>query len=123
MYLIRHGDLKNFTPEEIEIIANIARYHRKGAPKLKHEAYAALSPRARKIVYTGAALLRIADGLDRSHSSVVRDVRCRANGGDKNLKCIVSTRWDAQLELWGAKRKREMFEKVFKRDVTFEVQR
>jgi exopolyphosphatase/guanosine-5'-triphosphate,3'-diphosphate pyrophosphatase len=125
MYLIRHGDLKNFTPEEVEIIANIARYHRKSPPKLKHEAYGKLSPRARKIVYTGAALLRIADGLDRSHSSVVRDVRCRPNGNHdgKELRCVVSTRWDAQLELWGAKRKREMFEKVFKRNVTFEVQR
>jgi exopolyphosphatase/guanosine-5'-triphosphate,3'-diphosphate pyrophosphatase len=123
MYLIRHGDLKNFTTEEIEIIANIARYHRKSPPKMKHEAYAKLSPRARKIVTTGAALLRIADGLDRSHSSVVRDIRCRPNGDGKDLKCVISTRWDAQLELWGAKRKREMFEKVFKRDVTFEVQR
>jgi exopolyphosphatase/guanosine-5'-triphosphate,3'-diphosphate pyrophosphatase len=121
MYLIRHGDLKNFTPEEVEIIANIARYHRKSTPKLKHEAYARLSPRAKRIVSTGAALLRLADGLDRSHANVVRDVRCRPAG--KELKCVVSTRWDAQLELWGAKRKREMFEKVFKRDITFEVAR
>jgi exopolyphosphatase/guanosine-5'-triphosphate,3'-diphosphate pyrophosphatase len=121
MYLIRHGDLKNFSPEEIEIVANIARYHRKSGPKQKHDGYANLSPRGKMIVRTGAALLRIADGLDRSHSSVVRDVRCRVAG--KEVKCVVSTRWDAQLELWGAKRKREMFEKVFKRDMTFEVTR
>ena len=121
MYLIRHGDLKSFTPEEIEIIANIARYHRKTAPKQKHEGYASLSPRAKMIVRTGAALLRIADGLDRSHANVVRDVRCKV--GTKDVKCLVSTRWDAQLELWGAKRKREMFEKVFKRDLTLEVAR
>jgi exopolyphosphatase/guanosine-5'-triphosphate,3'-diphosphate pyrophosphatase len=123
-YLIRHGDLKNFTAEEIEIIAHIARYHRKSAPKQKHETYAKLSPRARTIVRVGAALLRIADGLDRSHASVVRDIKCRTSSGeDKAVKCTVSTRWDAQLELWGAKRKREMFEKVFKRDISFEVTR
>jgi exopolyphosphatase/guanosine-5'-triphosphate,3'-diphosphate pyrophosphatase len=122
-YLIRHGDLKNFTSEEVEIVAHIARYHRKSAPKQKHETFARLSPRARTIVRVGAALLRIADGLDRSHASVIRDVRCRTGGEDKAVKCTVSTRWDAQLELWGAKRKREMFEKVFKRDISFEVAR
>jgi exopolyphosphatase/guanosine-5'-triphosphate,3'-diphosphate pyrophosphatase len=121
MYLIRHGDLKNFTPEEVEIIAHIARYHRKSQPKAKHESYASLSPRGKTVVRVGAALLRIADGLDRSHANVVRDVRCRTGG--KDVKCLVSTRWDAQLELWGAKRKRQMFEKVFKRGITIEVAR
>jgi exopolyphosphatase/guanosine-5'-triphosphate,3'-diphosphate pyrophosphatase len=121
MYLILHGDLKSFLPEEIEIIANIARYHRKTPPKQKHEPFAALSPRAKKIVCTGAALLRLADGLDRSHANVVRDVRCRVDG--KEIKCLVTTRWDAQLELWGAQRKRELFEKVFKRPIVFEITR
>jgi len=121
MYLIRHGDLKNFTAEEVEIIANIARYHRKTIPKDKHEGYAALSPRAKKIVDAGAALLRLADGLDRSHASVVKDLKCRTGG--KEVKCVVNTKWDAQLELWGAKRKRELFEKVFKRPISFEVGR
>ena len=121
MYLIRHGDLKSFLPEEIEIIANIARYLRKSAPKQKHQSVAARSPRAKKIVCTGAALLRLADGLDRSHASVIRDLRCRIDG--KEIKCMVKTRWDAQLEIWGAKRKRELFEKVFKHPVSFEVAR
>jgi exopolyphosphatase/guanosine-5'-triphosphate,3'-diphosphate pyrophosphatase len=121
MYLIRHGDLKNFAAEEIEIIAHIARYHRKSAPKQKHESFAALSPRARTIVRTGAALLRLADGLDRSHANVVRDLRCRVDG--KEVKCTVKTRWDAQLEIWGARRKRQLFEKVFKRPIVFEIAR
>jgi exopolyphosphatase/guanosine-5'-triphosphate,3'-diphosphate pyrophosphatase len=121
MYLIRHGDLKNFLPEEVEIIANIARYHRKAAPSKKHESYNALSPRAKRIVCAGAALLRLADGLDRSHANVVRDLRCRVNGND--VKCAIKTRWDAQLEIWGAKRKRELFEKVFKRPIVFEIAR
>jgi exopolyphosphatase/guanosine-5'-triphosphate,3'-diphosphate pyrophosphatase len=122
MYLILHGDLKNFLPEEIEIIAHIARYHRKAAPSKKHESYNALSPRAKKIVCTGAALLRLADGLDRSHAGVVRDIRCRVVDG-KSVKCSIKARWDAQLEIWGAKRKRELFEKIFKHPVVFEVAR
>jgi exopolyphosphatase/guanosine-5'-triphosphate,3'-diphosphate pyrophosphatase len=120
-YLIEHGGLKSFTPEEISIIANIARYHRKAEPKLKHPPYAKLSPTARKIVDVGAALLRVADGLDRSHSSVVRDVKCRPN--EKDIKCVVTTKWDAQLEAWGAARKAKMFEKVFRRAINFEVVR
>ncbi len=121
MYLIQNGDLKNFTDEEIEIIANIARYHRKSPPKAKHANYANLSPRGKEIVRVGAALLRLADGLDRSHSSIVRDLKCR-NGG-KELKCVLHAKWDAQLEVWAASRKSEMFEKVFKRPITFEVSR
>ena len=122
MYLIRHGDLKGFAGEEIEIIANIARYHRKAPPSKRHDAYDALSPRSKKVVCAGAALLRLADGLDRSHANVVRDVRCRLVDG-RDVKCAVKTRWDAQLEIWGAKRKRELFEKVFKHPITFEVAR
>lgn len=122
MYLIQHGDLKGFVPEEIEIISQIARYHRKSLPKLKHQGYAALPARAKKIVSTGAALLRLADGLDRSHANVVKDVKCRIFGS-KSVKCTIHTRWDAQLELWAARRKSELFEKVFKRAIAFEVSR
>jgi exopolyphosphatase/guanosine-5'-triphosphate,3'-diphosphate pyrophosphatase len=120
-YLIRNGDLKPFSPQEVEIIAQIARYHRKSVPRQKHESYTALPPRAKKIISTGAALLRLADGLDRSHACVVKDLKCRTGG--KEVKCGINTRWDAQLELWGARRKRELFEKVFKRPISFEIAR
>ena len=118
-YLIEHGDLKGFTAEEIGVIGHIARYHRKATPKLKHQTFAVLSPPAREVVNVGAALLRIADGLDRSHSNVVRELKCRV--GADEIKCIISTRWDAQLEVWGAKRKSKLFNKVFRRDIHFEV--
>jgi exopolyphosphatase/guanosine-5'-triphosphate,3'-diphosphate pyrophosphatase len=121
MYLILHGELKGFSPVEVRIIANIARYHRKATPRRSHESFALLSPRAGRIVRVGAALLRIADGLDRSHSHVVREVRCRVS--DNEVKCTLSARWDAQLELWAATRKSQMFEKVFKRPITFETTR
>ncbi|MGH7215390.1 MAG: HD domain-containing protein, partial [Tepidisphaeraceae bacterium] len=107
-YLILHGDLKNFTDEEIQVIANIARYHRKAPPKRSHEGYRTLPPHARRVVKVGAALLRLADGLDRSQSQVIQDLRCRVNG--KGVKCSLAARSDAELELWGARRKRALFE-------------
>jgi exopolyphosphatase/guanosine-5'-triphosphate,3'-diphosphate pyrophosphatase len=119
MYLILHGDLKNFTEDEIKVIANIARYHRKATPQQKHDPYATLPPRLRRVVDVGAALLRLSDGLDRSHSSVIQDLRCKI--ADKKVKCTMTARSDAQLEFWGARRKRDWFEEVFGRPISFEL--
>ncbi len=116
MYLILHGDLKGFSEEEIRIIANIARYHRKSLPASDHEEYQALSTKARKPVRVGASLLRIADGLDRSHNCVVAGVRCRAANGE--VRVFLDTRGDPALEIWGAKRKKDLFEEVFDRRLT-----
>jgi exopolyphosphatase/guanosine-5'-triphosphate,3'-diphosphate pyrophosphatase len=62
-------------------------------------------------VDVGMSLLRIADGLDRSHSQIVTGVRSRIAG--KNVTAKISTRGDAELEIWGARRKREAFEQTF----------
>lgn len=121
MYLILHGDLKPFTDEEVQIMAQIARYHRKSPPKRSHESYAGLSPRARRIVDVGASLLRLADGLDRSHSQVIQGLRCRIDG--ERVKCTLAAKSDAELEVWGARRKRELFVKTFKRDITFDLEK
>ena len=119
MYLIVHGDLKSFSKEEVLIIANIARYHRKADPGKKHDNYAALSPRGRRIVNIGAALLRIADGLDRSHCNVIQKITCRIK--DRKVVCRLSARSDAALEIWGADRKRQLFQQVFGKEIEFEL--
>jgi exopolyphosphatase/guanosine-5'-triphosphate,3'-diphosphate pyrophosphatase len=113
MYLILNGELKNFTDEEISIIANIARYHRKAAPKASHRQFAKLDNRARRVVRVGAALLRVADGLDRSHGSVVSSVKSEVGG--KKVEVTVKARGDAELEIWGARSKMDMFRDVFRR--------
>jgi exopolyphosphatase/guanosine-5'-triphosphate,3'-diphosphate pyrophosphatase len=118
MYLIANGDLKNFSDEEVKIIANVARYHRKALPNKKtHESYASLSSWGRRVVDVGAALLRMADGLDRSHASAVSKVQCRIR--DDKVKCVLSSTTDAELEIWGARRKMQLFNKVFGRKMTF----
>lgn len=121
MYLIANGDLKGFTADEIQTIANVARYHRKATPKKKHDAYTSLPPKCRKVVDVGTALLRLADGLDRSHAGVITDLRCRI--GDETVNCTLSARSDAELEIWGARRKMEWFKKVFDRDITFSIKK
>lgn len=118
MYLILHGGLKGFSGEEINIIANIARYHRKSEPADVHEPFAELSAQSKSVVRTGAALLRIADGLDRTHSSVVKHVRARV---DKNkVRLVLEGRSDMELELWAARRKMRLFTDVFDRSLTLE---
>jgi exopolyphosphatase/guanosine-5'-triphosphate,3'-diphosphate pyrophosphatase len=121
MYLIANGDLKEFSPEEIQIIANIARYHRKAMPKKSHKGYAELSSHSRRIVDVGAALLRIADGLDRSHASVIQSVNCKI--GDRKFKCTVTAKSDAEFEIWGARRKMDMFNSVFGKEMTIGLER
>lgn len=70
-YLIRHGGLRGFDAGDIELIAQIARYHRRSLPHSGHENYHALSKEDQRLVRQMAAILRVADGLDRSYSGGV----------------------------------------------------
>ena len=99
-YLIKNGDLRGFRPTEIEVIALIARYHRRGPPKVTHEEFGQLPPDLRRTVETTAAMLRIAEGLDRSHASVVGKVDVRKRSGSFTL--AVQAEGDAELEAWAA---------------------
>jgi len=120
MYLIANGNLKSFSPDEIDAVANIARYHRKSPPSKEHKSYRQLNSQSRNVVDVGAALLRLADGLDRSHTGVIRNLHCKLSDG-KKIKCFLDARGDAELEIWGARRKMDWFEKVFGRKIAFEV--
>jgi exopolyphosphatase / guanosine-5'-triphosphate,3'-diphosphate pyrophosphatase len=118
-YLIKNGELRGFDPEEIEIIALLARYHRQATPKKAHDEYGALKGRLRRTVRTLAAMLRLAEGLDRSHAQVVTalDVVPRGNAYLIRLK----TAGDAELELWAAHRHGTELERVLRRPLRFEV--
>jgi exopolyphosphatase/guanosine-5'-triphosphate,3'-diphosphate pyrophosphatase len=127
-YLVRHGRLKGFSPEEVEVMALVARYHRKKGPpeaeaekkeRKDDEAYFALSSRARRSVDVLAAILRVADGLDRSHADVVQAVTAAVKR--KSIRLTLDARADAQLEVWGAERKADVFERVFGRSLKLEV--
>jgi exopolyphosphatase/guanosine-5'-triphosphate,3'-diphosphate pyrophosphatase len=100
------------------MVANVARYHRRAVPQLKHEGFGALSPKHKRIARILSALLRIADGLDRTHFSVVRtlDVRLGAT-----VTITVHVTGDAELETWAAAGRADLFERVFRRRVKFSV--
>lgn len=117
MYLIQHGGLRGFEPEEVQIIASIARYHRKSEPSKKHKAFRDLSPRAQKIVRTGAALLRIGDGLDRTHCGVVQKIQVQLRA--KAIRIRVQGKGDLELELWAARAKAGLLETLLGRPIVF----
>ena len=113
MYLIMHGDLDPFTADEVRTIANIARYHRKSAPSREDAEFAALPKRYQQIVRVGAALLRIADGLDRTNTSVVQEVVCRTR--PDRVDMLIESHGDAEMEIWSATSRAELFQEVFGR--------
>lgn len=110
-YLIRNGELRGFDDQEIEVIANVARYHRKDRPKKSHYSYARLQRIHRRPVRKLAVLLRLANALDRTHYNVVERVTCSQTGDAVSVH--VHTASDAELEMWTTKRHAEMFEREF----------
>ncbi len=122
-YLIRNSELLGFTENEKEIIANIARYHRKSHPKIKHEGFRKLAADDQKIVAKLASILRIADGLDRTHCSAIGDVRCRISGRKVNVILQPAIGSSLELELWGADRKKNLFEETLRARVRFSIQK
>jgi len=117
-HLIVHSDLRGFSPREIEIIANIARYHRRAEPKAKHAAFANLDEVGRSLVEHLAAIVRIADGLDRTHTQTVRDVEVERDAQGFVIRAISPA--DPAVDLWGAEQKAGLFARVFDAPVRFE---
>ena len=118
-YLIKNGDLRGFDPEEIEVIALVARYHRQATPKKSHDGYGDLSGSRRRAVKTLAAIVRLAEGLDRSHAQAIAgiDLYPRADEYLARLRAP----GDAELELWAAHRHVAPLEAVLGKPIRFEV--
>jgi len=119
--LIRENQrrLPGFSESEIELIANIARYHRKALPALKHEPFAALAAPDREIVRKLAALLRVADGLDRPHRQEVQRVTCGVT--DSAVTIWLQVRNNPAAHQAGGERKRDLFEQVFRQPLRVEA--
>src|SRR5437867_1020522 len=79
-YLVKNGDLRGFEPDEIEAIALVARYHRQATPKRRHDGFVDLRRRSRRTVRTLAAILRLAESLDRSHAQTVMGLELHDRG-------------------------------------------
>lgn len=119
-YLITNGELLGFRRDELEIVAQTARYHRKGGPKETDETYQALSGTERQTVRALSALLRIADGLDRSHYGIVRDITA-VRRGERLILQLRTDGDDAELEVWEARERAGLLEKLLQLDIEFRV--
>ncbi len=107
-----------FTQEDRVIVALLARYHRKAMPQDDHKYYGELDLKGKNKVCALASLLRIADGLDRSHMNLVEDLKCRMTQD----KVIIQLKNEKPLrsEITVAKKKADLFEKVFKMELVIE---
>ena len=110
-HLIRHAELFGFTPRERELIAQIARYHRKSLPKRKHESFQALGDADRQRVERLGGILRLADGLDRRRSAAVKSVSCSFGGTLFTVRLEGDE--DMSVEIFGATAKKDLLEKAF----------
>jgi exopolyphosphatase/guanosine-5'-triphosphate,3'-diphosphate pyrophosphatase len=115
-YLVRHGGLRGFDPDEVAMLIAVVRWHRRGEvrsdPRTGELDEAQL---ARCRVLTG--ILRVADGLDRSRHGVIEGLTAAVNPSLVLLR--LATSGDPELEIWGARRKRGLLEAVLGREVEF----
>lgn len=120
-YIIRNAELLGLSQHDIEIVAQVARYHRKSEPKEEHAAFAALDETDKMRVRVLAGVLRVAIGLDRTHDGRVTDVVLDA--GKKRVRLLVGAAADADLSLnlYAANERRHLLEDAL--DTTVEVER
>jgi exopolyphosphatase/guanosine-5'-triphosphate,3'-diphosphate pyrophosphatase len=115
-YLIKNAELLGFEPAEIEVIALAARGHRKQAGHLDSPELQRLSAGKRRLVRGLAAILRVADALDRSHFGVVKTVSVNYCPGRLVIE-VGSGREKADLELWTCERRTDLLAKLLDRRV------
>jgi exopolyphosphatase/guanosine-5'-triphosphate,3'-diphosphate pyrophosphatase len=118
-YLILHSDLMGLTPDERAIVANVARYHRKSTPDPSHPNFRDLDKDARATVSSLAAILRVADALDREHLGKVDGVQAVVESGKRRVVLHVLGREDRELEEWTVLAKADLLREVYGLDVVF----
>ena len=105
-YLVKHGGLRGFEPAEVTIIGLVARYHRQATPKASHEGYKSLSKPRRRVVRLLGAIVRLAEGLDRSHAQVVAGVQGRWQQRYRDARADELRRRQSRVVGGGARRHR-----------------
>ena len=109
-YVIRSGSLRGLSADEVEMIAIVAQYHGKARPRKRDRVFRALDSGRRRTVKWLSAMLRIAEGLDRSHYQLVQDLRVLRSRERISLRLTV--RRGAGLELWAARRRTRLLERL-----------
>ncbi len=115
-YLVRNSELLGFTETELEVMANLARYHRRSKPKKKHINYTKLPETYRKMVKQLSAILRIAVALDRRQIGAIARVECQYDPEYRKLHLHLYPTYaddDCALELWNLDYKKPVFEETY----------
>ncbi len=126
-YLIRHFELAGFSDEEIEIMANLAYFHRKASPKKRHAHFVSLPAPTQTLVRKLSCLIRIAEGLDRSHLGLVKSVSAAVSPAPEptEMKTVTlvldAPQSDPRLELWQLATEREIWQEAFGTDLVVQV--
>jgi len=115
--MITAADIPGLDEREKAIVANVARYHRSTKPKLKHKGFANLAEEDRAAVTQLSAILRLADGLDRSHTNAVEDLECEIIG--HHVIFTLHPPHGNEIERWAGLKKSRFFQEVF--GVTLEL--
>jgi len=118
-YLISHAGLRGLTGDQVTVIANVVRYHRKATPEESDRNFMQLSRWQRDVVRKLAAILRVADALDRGRRGAVRDVAIDA--GKKRFRFNLRLRDEADVEREAVAKKTKYFARVFDRPVDFDI--
>lgn len=110
-YIIQNSEIFGLSQADIEIISLIARYHRNSEPKTNHSIYRDLSTEDRMRVSKLASIIRVADALDKTHSSRVKDLKVGIS--KRRLNLILDGITDANIERLAMRSKGNLFENIF----------
>lgn len=116
-YMVRNADLLGMADHEIEIVAQVARYHRKSPPKPSHEPFAALDETDKHRVRLLAGILRVAIGLDRSHDGRVVDVGVESGRDQVVITAIGAPDADLELNVYAANERSQLLSESLGRDI------
>lgn len=120
-YLIANAEVFGLSREEHQIVGHVARYHRRAVPQASHPEYMALPRETRILVSKLAALLRVADAMDRAHAAQIQEFRCERHGED--FVIVVPGVIDLTLERKALPQKADLFTDVFGMKVRLEEER
>jgi exopolyphosphatase/guanosine-5'-triphosphate,3'-diphosphate pyrophosphatase len=119
-YIIRNSELLGFNDREVNLIAMLARFHRKKSPRKKDLVVTDLDSRDQRALRLLSCLLRLGESLDRSHAALIQHVRFTASDKD-TARLEIMARGDCQLEIWGIESEKRAFEKAFGKKLVFSV--
>jgi exopolyphosphatase / guanosine-5'-triphosphate,3'-diphosphate pyrophosphatase len=118
-YLISNASLPDLTPHETQLVALISRYHRRAEPSPDHEGFTDLDADDRERVTKLAALLRVADAMDRQHRQHVRTVKAQVENG--TLRLEITADGDLALEEWAISKKSHLLASVLDAGVAVSI--